>query len=223
MQFLLKIFVLSIILKCTLSELQCLSSNRNVDKCQDWKKMSVLVADLVGRSIVKDKVETKSNMLTLLIRAASGVIGHGTNAVKTLIVNGLVLLTKTILTVSDYGTTNYRSTSQKTKIVPDGRPIDWIMNNPYIKSMIDGATDETLPDLLIEQLASGMPCVQLLFCRLSPIIHFMQRQVKESGQSPPHEWVAWNVSDWQQVKGNAMHCAEKHHECGKMIKLNSSR
>lgn len=96
MQFLLKIFVLSIILKCTLSELQCLSSNRNVDKCQDWKKMSVLVADLVGRSIVKDKVETKSNMLTLLIRAASGVIGHGTNAVKTLIVNGLVLLTKTV-------------------------------------------------------------------------------------------------------------------------------
>jgi len=96
MQFLLKICVLSIILKSTVSEHQCLSSNRNVDKCQDWKKMSVLVADLVGRSIVKDKVETKSNMLTLLIRAASGVIGHGTNAVKTLIINGLVLLTKTV-------------------------------------------------------------------------------------------------------------------------------
>jgi len=54
------------------------------------------VADLVGRSIVNDKVETKSNMVTLLIRAASGVIGHGTNALKTLIVNGLVLLTKTV-------------------------------------------------------------------------------------------------------------------------------
>lgn len=96
MQLLLKICVLSIILKCTVSELQCVSSNRNVDKCQDWKKMSVLVADLVGRSIVNDKVETKSNMLTLLIRAASGVIGQGTSALKTLIVNGLVLLTKTV-------------------------------------------------------------------------------------------------------------------------------
>lgn len=96
MQFLLKICVLSIIIKCTVSELKCLSSNKNVDKCQDWKKMSVLVADLVGRSIVNDKVETKSNMLTMLIRAASGVIGHGTNALKTLIVNGLVLLTKTV-------------------------------------------------------------------------------------------------------------------------------
>ncbi|XP_015371437.1 PREDICTED: uncharacterized protein LOC107167059 [Diuraphis noxia] len=186
--------------------------------------MSVLVADLVGRSIVKDKVETKSNMLTLLIRAASGVIGHGTNALKALIVNGLVLLTKTILNVSDYGTTcNYRATGQKTKIVPDGRPIDWIMNNPYIKSMMKDATDETLPDLLIGHLTSQMPCVQLLLCRLSPIIHYMQRQVKRSRRSPSHEWLTWNVSDWQQVKGNAMHCAEKHYECGEMIKRNSSR
>jgi len=96
MQFLLKICALSIILKYTVSELQCLSSNSNINKCQDWNKMSVLVADLVGRSIVKDKVETKSNMLTLLIRAASRVIGHGTNSLKTLIVNGLVLLTKTV-------------------------------------------------------------------------------------------------------------------------------
>ncbi|CAI6352941.1 unnamed protein product [Macrosiphum euphorbiae] len=184
--------------------------------------MSVLVADLVGRSIVNDKVETKSNMLTLLIRAASGVIGHGTNGLKTLIVNGLVLLTKTILTVSDYGTTNYRGTSQKTKSFPDGRPIDWIMNNPYIKSMMNDATDETLPDLLIEQLASGMPCVQLLLCRLSPIIHYMQRRVKESRRGRSQEWVAWNVSDWQQVKGNAKHCSEKHYDCSKMIKLNNS-
>lgn len=96
MQFLLKICVSSIILKCTVCELQCLSSNRNVDKCQDWNKMSVVVADLVGRSIIEDKVETKSNLLTLLIRAASGVIGHGTSALKTIIVNGLVLLTQTV-------------------------------------------------------------------------------------------------------------------------------
>lgn len=96
MRFLFKICVLSIILKCIVSELQCLSLNKNVDKCQDWKNMSVLVADLVGRSIVDNKVETKSNMLTLLIRAASGAIGHGTNALKTLIVNGLVLLTQIV-------------------------------------------------------------------------------------------------------------------------------
>lgn len=77
---------------------QCLSSNRNVDKCEDWKKMSILVADLVGRSTVDDidKVETKSNMLTLLIRAASSVIGRSTNTLKNLIVNGLVLLTQTV-------------------------------------------------------------------------------------------------------------------------------
>ncbi|CAH1713650.1 uncharacterized protein LOC114131186 [Aphis gossypii] len=223
MRFLFKICVLSIILKCIVSELQCLSLNKNVDKCQDWKNMSVLVADLVGRSIVDNKVETKSNMLTLLIRAASGAIGHGTNALKTLIVNGLVLLTQIVLTVSDYGTTNYRGTSQKNQIFPDGRPIDWIMNNPYIKSMMDDATDETLPDLLIEQLTSGMPCVQLLLCRLSPIIHYMQRQVKESSHSPPHKWLSWNMSYWQQVKGNAKHCVEKHNDCDKIIKLNSAK
>jgi hypothetical protein len=96
MQFLFKTFVLLIILKCTVSEFQCLSSNKNIDKCQDWKQMSVLVADLVGRSIVDNKVETKSNMLTLLIRAASGVIGYGSNALKTIIVNGLVLLTQIV-------------------------------------------------------------------------------------------------------------------------------
>lgn len=87
---------------------------------------------------------------------------------------------------------------------------------------MDDATDETLPDLLIQQLASDMPCVQLLFCRLSPIIHYMQRRVKESIRSPSHEWVAWNMSDWKQVKGNAKHCSEKHNDCAKMIKLNSS-
>jgi len=86
---------------------------------------------------------------------------------------------------------------------------------------MDDATDETLPDLLIEQLASGMPCVQLLLCRLSPIVHYMQRQVKE-GRRSPHKWVTWNVSDWQQIRRNAMHCAEKHYECGKMIKLTTS-
>ncbi|XP_026814202.1 uncharacterized protein LOC113554521 [Rhopalosiphum maidis] len=226
MQFLFKMCVLLIILKCTASEFQCLSSNKNIDKCQDWKQMSVLVADLVGRSIVDNKVETKSNMLTLLIRAASGVIGYGSNALKTIIVNGLVLLTQIVLTVSDYGTTNYRATtatSQKIKIFPDGRPIDWIMNNPYIKSMMDDATNEMLPDLLIEQLASGLPCVQLLLCRLSPIIHYMQRQVKESRRSSSHKWLSWNVSDWQRVKGNAKHCVEKHNDCVKIIKLNSFR
>lgn len=96
MRFSLKIFVLSIMVDLILSEQQCLSSNRSVGKCQDWKSMSVLVADLVGRSTVNSKVETKSNMLTLLIRAASGVIGRGTDTLKTLIVNGLVLLTQTV-------------------------------------------------------------------------------------------------------------------------------
>lgn len=91
-----------------------------------------------------------------------------------------------------------------------------------IKSMMDDATDETLPDLLIEQLASGMPCVQLLLCRLSPIIHYMQRRVKERRRGRSQEWVAWNVSDWQQVKRNVKHCSEKHYDCSKMIKLNNS-
>lgn len=51
---------------------------------------------ITDRSIVDNKVETKSNMLTLLIRAASGVIGYGSNALKTIIVNGLVLLTQIV-------------------------------------------------------------------------------------------------------------------------------
>lgn len=94
MRFLLKICVLSIIIECTINDQVCTPSNRNVGKCQDWKNMSLLVADLVGRSNIKnDKVETKSNILTLLIRAASGVIGRGTDALKTVIVNGLVILT----------------------------------------------------------------------------------------------------------------------------------
>jgi len=91
-----------------------------------------------------------------------------------------------------------------------------------IKSMMDDVTDETLPDLLIEQLASGMPCVQLLLCRLSPVIHYMQRRVKESRRGRSQEWMAWNVSDWQQIKGNAKHCSEKHYDCANMIKLNNS-
>lgn len=97
MCILLKIFFLLIIVERTICE-QCLSSNRNVNKCENWKKMSVFVADLVGRSTVDDidKVETKSNLLTLLIRAASGVIGRSTNVLKILIVNGLVLLTQTV-------------------------------------------------------------------------------------------------------------------------------
>lgn len=97
MSFLLKICILSIITKCIIGEPQCLFSDRNVKLCQDWKNMSVFVADMVGRSSVNsNKVNTKSNMLTLLIRAASGVIGRGTNALQTLILNGLMLLTQTV-------------------------------------------------------------------------------------------------------------------------------
>lgn len=96
MCFLLKMFILITVVDYIMGDQKCLSSERNVDKCQDWKKMSVLVADLVGRSAAEDKVNTKSNMLTLLLRVASGVIGHGSNALKTLIVNGMVLLTRTV-------------------------------------------------------------------------------------------------------------------------------
>lgn len=96
MCFLLKMFVLINVFGCLMGDQQCLSLGRNVDNCQDWTKMSVLVADLVRRSVPEDKVEIKSNMLTLLLRVASGVIGHGSNAFKTLVVNGMVLLTRTV-------------------------------------------------------------------------------------------------------------------------------
>lgn len=97
MSFFLKIYVLSIIVECIISEQVCTPSNRNVGKCQDWKDMSLLVADLVGRSNNKnEKVETKSNILILLIRAASSVIGRGTDAVKTVVVNGLMILTQLV-------------------------------------------------------------------------------------------------------------------------------
>lgn len=97
MNFLLKICILSICVKCIVNEPQSLFSDKNVRLCQDWKNMSVFVADLVGRSsVINDKVNTKSNMLTLLIRAASSVIGRGTNALQTLVVNGLMLLTQTV-------------------------------------------------------------------------------------------------------------------------------
>jgi len=49
--------------------------------------------------------------------------------------------------------------------------------------MVDEATDELLPDRL-EHLSSGMPCVQLLVCRLSPVVRNMQRRVKDSHRGP---------------------------------------
>lgn len=101
MRFLLQTCVISmvVVVRAT-SDRQCLSSDKSAGKCQDWKKMSVLVADLVGRSAAADgdKVETRysTNPLTLIIRSASGVIGRGADALKTLVVNGLVLLIRTV-------------------------------------------------------------------------------------------------------------------------------
>jgi hypothetical protein len=89
-------FLLINLFKYLMGDQKCLSSETNVDNCQDWTKMSVLVANLVGRSATEDKVETKSNMLTLLLRVASGVIGRESNVFKTLVVNGMVLLTRTV-------------------------------------------------------------------------------------------------------------------------------
>lgn len=102
------LFVVIVIAECTMGGQQgqqCLSSdNGNVDECrEDWKQMSAFVASLVdaGRSTApavddKDKVDTKTNALTLLIRAASGVIGRSAEALKSLIVSGLMLLTRTV-------------------------------------------------------------------------------------------------------------------------------
>lgn len=108
MSFLLKLcalWIVVVVVECTTGG-GCLSSDSgSMDKCgQDWKQMSTFVAGLVdvGRSTAavvdedeEDKVETKSNALTLLVRVASGVIGRGTDAMKSLIVSGLMLLTRT--------------------------------------------------------------------------------------------------------------------------------
>lgn len=99
MRFLLQTCVISmVVIVCAMTDNQCLSSIKSADKCQDWKNMSVLVADLVGRSAVDvNKVESRySNLLTLIIRSASGVIGRGADTMKTLVVNGLVLLIRTV-------------------------------------------------------------------------------------------------------------------------------
>lgn len=82
----------------------CLPSYVNGDKisCQDFEKMSAQVTDLVGRSVTVGENDVKLadspfNVSTrTLIRAASGVIGRGANALKTVVVNGLVLLTGTV-------------------------------------------------------------------------------------------------------------------------------
>lgn len=79
------------------------------------------------------------------------------------------------------------------------------------------AIDETLSDRL-DELAVGMPCVQLLMCRLSPIVHSMQRRLKEDWmQHGPYKRAAWNVSDWLQVKGTTKRCAEKQYDCAKIV------
>lgn len=86
--------------------------------------------------------------------------------------------------------------------------------------MMGDAVDETLCDRL-DRLASGMPCVQLLMCRLSPVVHSMQRRLKEDWlRRGSHERAAWNVSDWLQVRGTAKHCAEKHYDCAKLVNPN---
>lgn len=85
---------------------------------------------------------------------------------------------------------------------------------------MDDATDEKLSDRL-ENLVSGMPCVQLLVCRMSPFVQNMQRWVKDRRRGP-HGSPVWNVSDWQQVKKTVKFCAEKHNDCSKSVKLNSS-
>lgn len=77
--------------------------------------------------------------------------------------------------------------------------------------MMNDATDALLPARL-EGLASGMPCVQLLVCRLSPVLHAMQRRVKE-GLHGPREEPTWKVSGWNEVKETAEHCAQTHRGC----------
>lgn len=82
--------------------------------------------------------------------------------------------------------------------------------------MVDDAMNKNLP-VRLEQLASGIPCLQLLMCRLSPIIHNMQRQVKERWHNS-NDKVVWNVSDWQEFKRSAEYCKKKNYVCEKEIK-----
>lgn len=86
--------------------------------------------------------------------------------------------------------------------------------------MMDDAIDETLPDQLVE-MASGMPCVQLLMCRLSPIIHEMQHWVKNRHiiRKSYKSLLSWTIFDWRRVKSSIMYCSETHNEC---MRLNNT-
>lgn len=86
--------------------------------------------------------------------------------------------------------------------------------------MVDDAIDESLPDEL-EDLASGMPCVQLLVCRLSPIMRNMQRRIKED-RLRPSKIPLWRVSEWWQIKNTAKYCTERHRNCANTFKSNLS-
>lgn len=87
--------------------------------------------------------------------------------------------------------------------------------------MTDDVIDERLADRLVG-MASGLPCVQLLMCRLSPIVRDMQSRVKERYYGTA-TWTgpAWNVSGWRQVKSAAARCSEKFRDCLRTVRLNS--
>ncbi|XP_050540871.1 uncharacterized protein LOC126905326 [Daktulosphaira vitifoliae] len=175
---------------------------------RDWKKMSVLVADLVGKSAVEDKTKTKFNVLALIIQVASGVIGHGANTLRTLVLNGLMLLSNTVLNASKDYQINQK---EKPKEIIRGNPTDWIFKNSFVKSMIHEAINENLSDRL-ESIAFGMPCVQLLMCRIAPVLGYMQHKVKErwvdqKGKLPR------NASGWDGIKHNGKMCSDKYYNC----------
>lgn len=84
---------------------------KSAPSCRDSEKMSALVADLVGRSVgggggdgggggggTKSTDSPFNVSAETLIRAASGAVGRGADALKTVTVNGLVLLTETVRT-----------------------------------------------------------------------------------------------------------------------------
>ncbi|XP_061394687.1 uncharacterized protein LOC133330239 [Musca vetustissima] len=140
----------------------------------------------------KEKVGLDLNT-TQFVTSILRMVGFDATKLGALAINVLIMVASTIATTLLGNNTetgpeeHYSPTEHQPRMLSDGTPIDWFLQNPSkkMKSLLNDAIDTSLTDKITNMISSyereegQTSCVKMLMCKSAPFIWGMQKSIKK--------------------------------------------